>query len=84
MTRDHAGTEVYEVVKRDLARRTDKFDAITTFIMSFSSVRAFLEANKNKRWMPGFMVLLFLIGAIIALIIFVVLRVFIVHQRSGF
>ena len=52
--------------------------------MSFSSVREFLEANKNKRWMPGFMVLLFLIGAIVALIIFVVLRVFVVHQRSGF
>jgi hypothetical protein len=33
--------------------------------------------------MPGFMVLLFLIGAIVALIIFVVLRVFIV-QRRGF
>jgi hypothetical protein len=32
--------------------------------------------------MPGFMVLLFLIGAIVALIIFVVLRVFIVHRRG--
>jgi RsiW-degrading membrane proteinase PrsW (M82 family) len=51
--------------------------------MSFSSVRAFFEANKNKRWMPGFMVLLFLIGAIVALIILVVLRIFIV-QRRGF
>ena len=80
----HAGNDVYEVVKRGSARRTDKFGAITSFIMSFSNVRAFFEANKNKRWMPGFMVLLFLIGAIVALIIFVVLRVFVVHQRSGF
>jgi hypothetical protein len=43
--------------------------------MSFSGVHAFFECTKNKRGMPAFMGLLFLVDAIVALNIFVVLRV---------